>query len=226
MSNYINGSLQGNLSVGQGERGKSLEFIWRGTELGVRVEGQTEYQFTDLGSVDGSGERTQIQMQISEGYIQWKHTYEDEWKNLIALSELKGDKGEQGIPGINGKSAYELWLEQGNEGALEEFLQSLKGEDGKPLVYELVTTPIADSTLNLTTDKYQTTTMENNTTMTLPTVESFTEIHLFFDTTEALTLIFPSAKWQTQPSIEANKTYEFIFTYVNNTWLGGCIVYE
>lgn len=101
-----------------------------------------------------------------------------------------------------------------------------KEETGEPPVYELVTTPIVDSTLNLTTDKYQTTTMENNTTIVLPTVDTFTEINLFFDTIEALTLIFPSVKWQTQPSIEANKTYEFIFTYMNNTWLGGYLKYE
>lgn len=94
-----------------------------------------------------------------------------------------------------------------------------KGETG-----ELVTTPIVDSTLNLTTDKYQTTTMENNTTIVLPTVDTFTEIYLFFDTTEVLTLIFPSVKWQTTPNIEADSLYEFIFTYVNGTWLGGYIV--
>lgn len=91
---------------------------------------------------------------------------------------------------------------------------------------ELVTTPIVDSTLNLTTDKYQTTTIENNTTIVLPIIDTFTEIHLFFNTTETLTLIFPSIKWQTQPSIEANKTYEFIFTHMNNTWLGGYLKYE
>lgn len=99
-----------------------------------------------------------------------------------------------------------------------------KGETGESPVYELVTTPIVDSTLNLTTDKYQTTTMENNTTIVLPTVDTFAEINLFFDTTEALTLIFPSVKWQTTPNIEANSLYEFIFTYVNGTWLGGYIV--
>lgn len=32
----------------QGFQGKNLEFIWRGTELGVRVQGQTQYQYVDL----------------------------------------------------------------------------------------------------------------------------------------------------------------------------------
>ena len=89
----------------------------------------------------------------------------------------------------------------------------------------LVVTSIVDSTLALTTDKLQTTTMENNTTITLPSVDKFTELHLFFSTTEELTLIFPNIKWQKIPTIEANKFYEFIFTYTTE-WLGGCIVYE
>lgn len=33
--------------------GKSLEFIWDGTQLGVRVEGQLDYYFSDLQGVEG-----------------------------------------------------------------------------------------------------------------------------------------------------------------------------
>ena len=90
----------------------------------------------------------------------------------------------------------------------------------------LVVTSIIDSTLTLTTDKLQTTTMENNTTITLPSVDKFTELHLFFSTTEELTLIFPNIKWQSDITIEANKVYEFIFTYVNGSWYGGYVSYE
>ena len=89
----------------------------------------------------------------------------------------------------------------------------------------IVEKPIKNAILNLGSEKYQKCIMEDLTQINLPTVTSFTEIHLFFSTTEALTLIFPSCKWQQQPSIEANKTYEFIFTYVNG-WIGGYIVYE
>lgn len=35
------------------------------------------------------------------------------------------------IEGQNGKSAYELWLESGNSGTREDFLNSLKGQDGR-----------------------------------------------------------------------------------------------
>lgn len=37
-----------------------------------------------------------------------------------------------GARGLPGKSAYELWKEQGNTGSIEDFLNSLRGRDGKP----------------------------------------------------------------------------------------------
>lgn len=36
------------------------------------------------------------------------------------------------ILGQNGKSAYEIWLEAGNTGTKDDFLNSLKGKDGNP----------------------------------------------------------------------------------------------
>ena len=91
----------------------------------------------------------------------------------------------------------------------------------------LVTTNISDTTLALTVNKYQTATVADGTEITLPAVTSFTEIHLFFSTTTDLTLTLPACKWQNgnTPTIAANKTYEFIFTYTTE-WLGGVIVYE
>lgn len=35
-----------------------------------------------------------------------------------------------GVPGKDGKSAYEIWLSQGNEGTEQDFLDSLKGKNG------------------------------------------------------------------------------------------------
>lgn len=101
-----------------------------------------------------------------------------------------------------------------------------KGDTGAT-IDTLVTTNISDTTLSLTKDKYQTTTIVNGTEIVLPMVTSFTEIHLFFWTTTDLTLILPSCKWQNgnNPTIYANKIYEFIFTYTTE-WLGGVIVYE
>lgn len=48
----------------------------------------------------------------------------------------KGDKGDKGDTGATGQSAYEIWLEQGNEGTPEDFIASLVGADGQS-AYEI-----------------------------------------------------------------------------------------
>lgn len=124
MSSWINGNLSGNLSVGQGERGKSLEYMWRGTELGIRVEGETEYQFVDL-ALEGGANR-EIQFQVADGYIQWKYKDEEEWNNLIAISTLEGPQGPQGPKGDIGPQG-----EVGPEGIQGPIgPQGLPGRDG------------------------------------------------------------------------------------------------
>jgi uncharacterized protein (TIGR02145 family) len=54
----------------------------------------------------------------------------------VLLNGAKGDSGAQGIQGEDGNSAYEL---SGFEGSLEDWLKSLKGEDGKPCTTAEVT---------------------------------------------------------------------------------------
>ena len=43
----------------------------------------------------------------------------------------KGDTGEPGQDGTDGKSAYQIWLDEGNVGTEQDFLDSLKGADGQ-----------------------------------------------------------------------------------------------
>lgn len=45
---------------------------------------------------------------------------------------IKGDKGDsiEGKPGVDGKSAYQLWLSLGNRGSVEDFILSLRGDNG------------------------------------------------------------------------------------------------
>lgn len=63
-----------------GPRGKSLEFHWNGTQLGVRVEGETTYTYTELkGEKGDKGE-----------------------KGIQGVQGPKGDRGEQGIQGPKG----------------------------------------------------------------------------------------------------------------------------
>ena len=90
----------------------------------------------------------------------------------------------------------------------------------------LVEKTVANRTLTLTVDKYQHAVLSNGDSVVLPSVSSFTEIHLFFKASSDLTLTFPSVRWQSIPSITSGHTYEIIFTYVVNEWLAGIICYE
>lgn len=48
----------------------------------------------------------------------------------LVTTFLKGEKGEAGTDGKDGLSAYELALKNGFEGTEDEWLQSLRGEEG------------------------------------------------------------------------------------------------
>lgn len=47
-------------------------------------------------------------------------------------SSGSGGSGTPGSTGADGKSAYQIWLDQGNSGTESDFLASLKGADGAP----------------------------------------------------------------------------------------------
>lgn len=49
---------------------------------------------------------------------------------IAATQGLPGQKGEDGVIGVDGKSAYEIWLDEGNVGTEQDFLDSLVGADG------------------------------------------------------------------------------------------------
>lgn len=46
------------------------------------------------------------------------------------LQGVQGEKGDRGEVGADGKSAYQIWLEQGNSGTESDFFNSLKGAKG------------------------------------------------------------------------------------------------
>lgn len=57
-------------------------------------------------------------------------------KKVESLEQIKGEKGERGTDGQNGKdgkSAYQIWLDLGNSGSEQDFINSLKatGETGR-----------------------------------------------------------------------------------------------
>ena len=85
---------------------------------------------------------------------------------------------------------------------------------------------ITDGTINLSDDRYQyVTSMPDGTTITLPTVTEFTEVHLFFYAESDLTLVVPNILYQKIPNIASGCLYEFIYTYILGRWVGGFIEY-
>ena len=67
---------------------------------------------------------------------------EQDLEDKVESGYFKGEKGDTGEPGQNGtngidgqdgadgKSAYQIWLDEGNVGTEQDFLDSLRGEDG------------------------------------------------------------------------------------------------
>lgn len=80
--------------------GKGLEFEWKGTQLGVRVEGETEYKYVDLkGQAGENGKNLEFNWRGTELGVRVQGQSDYQYVNLKGE---KGDKGEQGIQGIRG----------------------------------------------------------------------------------------------------------------------------
>jgi hypothetical protein len=85
---------------------------------------------------------------------------------------------------------------------------------------------IEDNNINVLDYKYQRVEMFNNANIVLPEVNTFTEIHLFFDPTEDLTINLPDCRKKQLPEILANKSYELVAIYNMNYWLVEINVFE
>jgi hypothetical protein len=78
----------------QGIQGNSLEFLWSGTSLGIRIEGQTTYQYVNL-----KGDKGDTGAQGPQGIQGPKGD-----RGPIGLTGPKGDTGPQGIQGPKGNT--------------------------------------------------------------------------------------------------------------------------
>ena len=92
----------------------------------------------------------------------------------------------------------------------------------------IITVNNVNDSLTLTTNKTQYTTLTIPVEVILPTVTEYTEIHLFFNGSEGAELNTTNVKWESQLAIENNKSYEVVFTYVNDVvgWLAKSIIYN
>lgn len=122
---YNNPSTPGTPGDGiPGQDGKSLEFKWSGTKLGIRVEGDESYKFVDLKGATGdtgpSGPKGE--------------------KGPQGIQGPKGDKGETGSPGAKGAKG-----DKGDPG--EQGPQGPKGEQGDPAAVDAVMSASSENTV-------------------------------------------------------------------------------
>lgn len=166
-------------------------------------------------------------------------------KGEPGIQGLKGEKGDKGDTGATGRDGVTPKISIGTVSTVEPNVSASatisgttdnlklnlsipKGQKGDTTTVgdTLVKTPVNGGSVALTKDKYQLVNLTKNTDITLPSVKAFTQIHLFFTLNSDITISLPSIRWQKIPTFEKYLTYEVIFTYLEGTWLGGCIAYE
>ena len=93
--------------------------------------------FTITGGSGGGEDAREIELQNDGVHIQWRYVGEAEWNDLIALADLKGEQGKDGVDGENGidgqdgrngtdgKSAFESAQEAGYTGTEADFYAAL-----------------------------------------------------------------------------------------------------
>lgn len=107
--------------------GNSLVFSWDPKDqpyLGTYIIAvKAEYGQNSIGYCDWAD---------TEGIELVEHSYQERTKNSSTM-ELSTDVELHGelLPTRNGMSAYDIWRAQGNEGSEADFLESLKGGEGK-----------------------------------------------------------------------------------------------
>jgi hypothetical protein len=90
-------SAQQIYTLAKGADGRNIEIQNSGTYIQWRLQGDASWtnlvQLSSLKGADGK----QIEIQVAGGYIQTRLTGGD-WVNLIAVADLKGDKGDNALP--------------------------------------------------------------------------------------------------------------------------------
>lgn len=104
--------------------------LWSG-EIGLVMDpgqairlkvGDGTTKWKDLAFFASNGK--ELELQRGTTHIQWRLKGDTTWIDLVALSSLKGDKGDTGA------SNYQLAQSEGFVGSLSEWLTSLKGDKG------------------------------------------------------------------------------------------------
>lgn len=89
--------------------------------------------WNDLPFFGGEG---QVDMRLSNDWVQYSNDGGTTWANIISVADLQGPPGSPGQPGApgsngtNGLSAYQVAVANGFAGTQAEWLASLKGDKG------------------------------------------------------------------------------------------------
>ena len=90
-------------------------------------KGTIEEWLDSLKGKDGTSGK-EIELSTNTTHIVWKYTTDENWNNLVSLELLKGST--TSITGAAGKSAYEIAVDLGYKGTVNEWIESLKGQNG------------------------------------------------------------------------------------------------
>ena len=109
----------------QGIQGEKGEVGPRGPQGEQGPKGDPGTSITILGSCNNESELPEVG-ELGQGYLidGYLYVWDGKWTNVGKIQGPKGDIGE------DGKSAYQIWLELGNEGTEDDFFAWLKGEQG------------------------------------------------------------------------------------------------
>lgn len=127
----------------QGQDGKSTYQLWLDLGNDGTEEDFLEFLKGENGPIGESGSdgRSAYEIWIDEGNSGTEQDFLDSLKGergadgTMTFADLTEEqkeslKGEPGADGTDGKSAYDIWLDVGNTGSEEDFLDSLRGEPG------------------------------------------------------------------------------------------------
>lgn len=126
-------TLQAGASVVQGPRGKNLEFIWKNTQLGIRTEGDTEYDYVDLQGQQGIRGIQGNKGDTGNGIDKIENIFFSDKTKTYRITFTNGSFFDFSVE--NGENVYDIALDNGFEGTEEEWLLSLIGPQGRSLEF-------------------------------------------------------------------------------------------
>lgn len=182
-----------------------------------------------------------VEFEVDSEFLEtYKFVTEDEkalWNSMNAVT-------------LNG---FSIWV-----GTTEE-LNAIETRDPNTLYFEIgdaenteqiVQNNPENGVLRLTKNKYQKAIIGTNTTIEFPSVNGYTELHLYLDadqdmnfvfpgnktiefkssekadTEDNINLTFPNCKWRMEPNVDYGRPYEIIATYNSIDWLIDVVVYS